>query len=940
MRKKRNLSYAIWLIVWVLVFPVNAQQKAPEPLPIDSAVRYGVLPNGLTYYIRHNEYPKDRAEFYIAQKVGSILEEEDQRGLAHFLEHMAFNGTKNFPEKTLLTWLQSIGVKFGADVNAYTSFDETVYNISNVPTTRESIIDSCILILHDWASEIALEDEEIDNERGVITEEWRTRADASSRMWDKSIPVLFAGSRYADRMPIGKMEIVQNFPYQLLRDYYHKWYRPDLQGIIIVGDFDADRVEKKVKEVFGSIRMPENAAERVYYQVPDNEEPIVAIATDKEASNAIVTMFFKHDQMPGQLKATIAGLADNYIKMAITSMLNTRLEELTQKADAPFLGATSSDGAFVVSNTKDAFAAAAAGTPEKLEEAFAALVRELERVRRYGFTESEYERAKAQILSYIDNLYAERNNRYNSSYVQEYVDHFINGGSITGVEREVDLLKSIIQDIPDVGLINQVAKTLIGDKNIAFAITAPEQDGISYPSAEQLVTLFQKIRQEEIAPYADTVSNQPLMENLPKPGRIVKEKENKQLGTTTWTLSNGVTVILKPTDFQKDEIGFRAYSPGGGSLYDDSDILSLQVINSVMGISKFGGFTQTELTKMLAGKQAYISSYVQDNYEGLQGSSTVKDLKTLMQLIYLTFTDADKDEAAFTAWKERVETSLKNQEADPATAFNDTLNMALYQGHPRTLPVKSHQIADIDYDRILEIYRDRFSDASDFTFTFVGNLNLDTMRVYAEQYLASLPDLDRKEKGKFNVYLRKGKDTRLFEKTMETPKSSVTAVFSGKCKFTPENSVKMDILTDILRQMYVESIREKEGGTYGVQVGGSIDAGTKTFALNFSFDTNKELRERLLNLALQELKQLAEKGPDPKYVSSVKEYWLKSHSQHLKMNGYWLQMLELNHKYGIDNISDYNTLVEKQTPESIRKFARQLLKQGNEVIVSMDGVKE
>lgn len=940
MKSKKTALFSLFFIALVLAFPVKAQQQELPPLPIDTAIRYGVLPNGLTYYIRHNEWPKDRAEFYIAQKVGSVLEEDSQQGLAHFLEHMAFNGTKNFPGKSMLNWLQTIGVKFGADVNAYTSFDETVYNISNVPTTRESIIDSCLLILHDWSSEIALEDEEIDNERGVITEEWRTRSDANSRLWDKAIPILFAGSQYADRMPIGKMEIVQNFPYQTLRDYYHKWYRPDLQGIIIVGDFDVNTVEKKVKELFSNIKMPENAAERIYYQVPDNEEPIVAIATDKEATNAIINMFFKHDRMPAKEKSSIAGLADNYVKMAISSMLNARLAELTQKADAPFLGAGAQDGAYMVSNTKDAFAAAVAGKPEKMKEAFSALATELERVKRHGFTEPEYERAKAQILSALDNLYAERNTRYNSSYVQEYVDHFINGGSVTGVEAEVALLKSIINSMPDVAPINHVIKKLIGDKNITFSITAPEKAEITYPSAEQLIALFNQIRQENIEPYVDKVSNQPLLEKLPAPGKIVKEKSDARFGTTTWTLSNGATVVLKPTTFKEDEINFSAVSPGGGSLYGNSDILSLKTINDVMGISGIGSFTQIDLSKVLAGKQVYVSSYVVDNYEGMQGGSTVKDLKTMMQLIYLTFTAPLKDEDAFTAWKERAKTTLKNQETDPSSIFKDSINMALYQGNPRTTPVKSNQIDDVNYDRILEIYRERFNDASDFTFTFVGNMNMDTMRTYVKEYIASLPDLHRKEKGKFEVYTRKGKDNRVFETEMETPKSSVYATFTGKCPFTAENSVKMDILTDILRRVYTETVREKEGGTYGVGVRGSIDAGTGTFALTFGFDTNKELREKLLDIAMQELKQIAEKGPDPKHLQDVKEYWLKSHSQDVKMNRYWLQMLELNNKSGIDNITHYNALVEKQTPQSIQKFAQMLLKQNNEVIVSMDGIKK
>ena len=487
--KLRSVTTIILLSVFGLI--TYAQQMAP--LPIDPQVKYGKLENGLTYYIRHNAFPKNRAEFYIAQNVGSILENDSQRGLAHFLEHMAFNGSKNFPGKSMLNYLESNGVKFGTDVNAYTSFDETVYNISNVPVNREGIVDSCLLILHDWSNAIALEDKEIDEERGVIREEWRTRTNANMRILEKLIPQVFAGSQYANRMPIGTMDIVMNFPYQTLKDYYHKWYRPDLQGIIIVGDIDADKTEKKLKEIFNTIPKPENAAERIYYTVPDNKEPIIAIAKDKEATGSQVTVYYKHKPMTKELKATIAGIAGIYLKSVTSMMLNDRLKEISEKPNAPFMSAYSYDANFIVSKTMDAFTTMAVSKEGETQKVLKALLQETERVNRFGFTESEYERAKANLLSMIESMYKEREKQKNNSYVEEYVSHFTDGGSICGIETDYMLLNKVAAST-GIEQVNKYIQDLIGEENIVVTITGPEKDGVSYPSEAEILTLLKEIK--------------------------------------------------------------------------------------------------------------------------------------------------------------------------------------------------------------------------------------------------------------------------------------------------------------------------------------------------------------------------------------------------------------------------------------------------------------
>ncbi|WP_455498261.1 M16 family metallopeptidase [Coprobacter sp.] len=934
--KLRNLTTVILLMVFGLI--TTAQQMVP--LPIDPKVKYGKLENGLTYYIRHNSFPKNRAEFYIAQNVGSILENDSQRGLAHFLEHMAFNGSKNFPGKSMLNYLEANGVKFGTDVNAYTAFDETVYNISNVPVNREGIIDSCLLILHDWSNAIALEDKEIDEERGVIREEWRTRTNANMRILEKLIPQIFAGSQYANRMPIGTMDIVMNFPYQTLKDYYHKWYRPDLQAIIIVGDINVDITEKKLKEIFNTIPKPENAAERIYYTVPDNKEPIIAIAKDKEATGSQVTVYYKHKPLTKELKATIAGVTDSYLKSVTAMMLNDRLKEISEKPNAPFMSAYSYDGNFIVSKTMDAFTTMAISKEGETANALKALLQETERVNRFGFTDSEYQRAKANLMSMLESMYKEREKQKNSSYVEEYVSHFTDGGSISGIETDYALFKKIASST-GIDQINKYIQNLIGEENIVVTITGPEKEGVSYPSETEILSLLKNTKKEELQPYADKVSNEPLISKEPTAGNIVKTMIDKKFGTTTWILSNGAKVVIKPTTFKDDEILMSGISKGGSLLYGEKDIPNLKVFNNIIDLGGLGNFNNIDLKKVLAGKNVALTIGLDDRSEIVNGSSTPKDLPTLMQLLYLSFTDQHKDIEAVEAWKSKVKDMLKNVSANPRSAFKDSLNVALYKTNQRKMSLKPEEIDRTDYDRILQIWKERFGDASDFTFTFVGNINEQELKPLVEKYIASLPSTYSKEKpGIDKIGIRMNNYTNHFEKPMQTLTSTVYAAYVGKCKYSLENNIKLSMFDQIMDIVYTATIREEEGGTYGVGTQSVLSKETNTWMFLLGFDTNPEMQEKLQKRAIAELQKTVTDGPSEKDFNKVKEYMLKNHTENLHENKYWLGKINTYNRYGIDDLSEFEDIVQKQTPESIQKFMKKLFSKAALIEVSMKGIQE
>jgi len=916
------------------------QQPQMPPIPTDPKVRIGKLENGLTYYIRHNELPEDRADFYIAQKVGSILEEENQRGLAHFLEHMCFNGTTNFPGKALINYLETIGVRFGENLNAYTSIDETVYNIANVPVIRDGIVDSCLLILHDWANDLTLDPKEIDNERGVIHEEWRTGQGAMMRMYEQALPKAFEGSKYGHRLPIGTIEVIDNFPYQALRDYYEKWYRPDQQGIVVVGDVDVDKVEAKIKEIFSPIEMPANAAERVYEKVPDNKEPIITIAKDKEQPSTMIYIWHKHPATPNEAKGNIGYLVQNYIFSMIAKMLNARLDELRQNANPPYIMAVTEDTDFLLAKTTQAFAGIAVSKEDGIPTAISALVREIERARKFGFTASEYARAKADYLRALESAYNEREKVRNGQYVQEYIRHFIDNEPIPGIEMEYTLMNQLAPNIP-VEAINSILPQLITDENIVINIFGPDKEGMVYPTEAEILDVLNKTKAEEITAYVDKVSDEPLMKETPKAGKIVKTEEGA-FGSTVLTLSNGVRVVVKNTDFKADEIRMSAFSPGGTSIFGTGEALQVKMLNSVAGLGGLGNFSDVDLEKVLAGKKASISASVNGLTERVNGSCSPKDFETLMQLVYLTFTAPRMDDAAFESFKQRTKASLANQEADPSIALVDTLNKEMYGNHPMAMRVKAEMIDQIDYNRIMEMYKDRFKEAGDFTFLFVGNINLEEAKPLIETYLGGLPTINRKENFKdIKLDIQKGARKNLFEKQMETPKATVLNIISGNCPFNLKNSLLMTMLSQIMDMVYTETIREKEGASYGVGTVGQINYPKEEAIFQIYFDTDPAKREKMEQLVMAELQKVAQEGPRPEHLAKVKEFLLKKHVENAKENSYWLGQLDSYYWNNTDMNTDYEKLVNEMTVEDVKNFIKTLLDQGNiiEVTMTAEGTK-
>ena len=930
---KRLLT--VLLVLGCAVVALAQQQPQMPPIPTDPNVRIGKLANGLTYYIRHNELPKDRADFYIAQKVGSILEEENQRGLAHFLEHMCFNGTTNFPGKGIINWLESIGVKFGQNLNAYTSIDETVYNINNVPVFRDGIVDSCLLILHDWANDLTLAEKEIDNERGVIHEEWRTGQGAMMRMYEQALPKAFEGSKYGHRLPIGTIEVIDNFPYQALRDYYEAWYRPDQQGIVVVGDIDVDKVEAKIKEMFSPIEMPANAPERKYEVVPDNKEPIITIAKDKEQPATMIYLWHKHPATPNEAKGNLGYMVQGYMFNMISSMMHARLEELRQGANPPFIQAASGNNDFLLAKTTEAFVGMAMSKDDGIPTALSALVREIERARRFGFTASEYSRAKADYLRSLESAYNERDKMKNNQYVQEYVRHFIDNEPIPGIETEYALMNQLAPNIP-VEAINSILPQLIKDENIVVNIFGPDKEGMVYPTEAEILDILKQTKAEEITAYVDKVSDEPLMKETPKAGKIVKT-EAGPFGSTALTLSNGVRVVIKNTDFKADEIRMTAFSPGGTSLFDTKEAIQLRMLNSVAGLGGLGNFSNVDLEKVLAGKKVGISTSVSGLTERVNGNCSPKDFETLMQLVYLSFTAPRMDNDAFESFKQRTKASLANQEADPSTALSDTLNHEMYGNHPMAMRFKTEMVDQIDYNRIMEMYMDRFKEAGDFTFLFVGNINLDEVKPFIETYLGGLPTINRKENFKdIKMDIRKGAHKNVFEKEMKTPKATVINIISGQCKFNPKNYLLMSMLSQTMNMVYMETIREKEGASYGVSAFGQMNCYPKEEAIfQIYFDTDPAKREKMEQIVMAEIQKVAKEGPKSEHLAKVKEFMLKQYSEQIKENGYWLNRLLDYYFNKVDMNTGYEKLVNEITVKDVKNFTKALLDQGNIIEVTM-----
>ena len=920
-----------------------AQQS--QPIPIDPAVKIGKLENGLTYYIRKNSEPAGQANFYIAQKVGSILEEENQRGLAHFLEHMCFNGTEHFPGNSLIKYCESIGVKFGENLNAYTSIDETVYNIDNVPVGKvPSAIDSCLWILHDWADGLLLTDEDIDSERGVIHEEWRTRANAQIRILEKSLPVIYPdGNRYGNRMPIGTMEVVDNFEYDLLRSYYEKWYRPDLQAIIVVGDIDVNEVEGKIRDIFGTIATPVDPAERVYFGVPDNEEPIICLATDKEQPYALSYLYCKHEPYPVEMRTDMNYLVYEFAISAATIMINDRIQEMLQKPEPPFIAAGISDGDFLIARTEYGLCGQIVSSETGLTEAVTAVYREMLRALRCGFTESEFERAKARILTELESAYNSRDKKKSADYCKEYVRHFIDKEPIAGAEFDLTVGNQIASALT-VEVVNQIFSSLVDeDKNLVLFSLLPEKEGVVYPTEEQMASSLAAVRAEDIQPYVDAVSDEPLMSELPQPGKIVRVKP-AEMGYTRYDLSNGATVYFRQTDFNPDEVLMTANSRGGTSLYSGNINSDLKVITDVMNLGGVGNFSQTELKKVLAGKKVKVNAKVGIFTENVFASSTPKDLETMFQLNYLTFTSMRKDQDAFDSWLGREKASVMNRQNDPMSAIQDTLVSTIYFNGNRAEDVTIEDLENIDYDRALHIASQRFANAADFTFIITGAVSEKELLPLLEKYVASLPAHGAQEKADLAKFgFRSGTLSNVFEREMEVPMATSFFFNYADMKYSLKNKLAYSLGLNALSTVLLEEIREKEGGTYGIGAYGDLSgspAPRQQAYMQIAYQSDPQRYEYLNTRVREIVADFAENGPAEEELAKGKEFYLKEHNENLRENSYWSQAFSNYLETKVDITRDFESVLESITAKDVRKIVAKMLSANNHSEVIMVGTSK
>ncbi len=929
--KKRLLGMALFLAALTVV----AQE--PEKLPMDPNVRYGQLENGLTYYIRHNEQPKQRCEFHIAQAVGAVLEEDDQNGLAHFLEHMAFNGTEHFPGKGIINYFESVGVNFGGNINAYTSIDETVYRLSDVPTYREGIVDSALLVLHDWACGLLLLPEEIDDERGVIREEWRTGRTAERRLWKEIRALKYPGSQYAKRDVIGDTAVINNFAYDALRSYYEKWYGPDNQAIIVVGDIDVDQIEKKIKALWADVPARKNRGERPLYTVEDNKEPLVAIALDPEAQNTRIELEYKHEQLPDALQNTDQAYLLSILYQLINNMLENRFSELSLDPNASFMGAGSYYGEIV--KLKDAFVAISIPKEGHETEALNDLLVQMEKMQRYGFTNAELERAKSDYLSSMEKSYNERDTRRNISIAQECIRNFEDHESMPGIEWEYQFAKTVLPLI-QVDMVNEVAKQMVHE-NPTVAITGPKKEGVKIPSEEEIRAMLKTVNEEEIeAPKEEKIDTQ-LVKKTPKAGKIKKTAHNEAFGVTEWTLSNGVRVLVKPTTFKQDEIRLYAYSKGGESLIATEDLYAADLATSAVSMMGLGDFSANNLQKALAGKTASASASINAYTETVSGSSSIKDFETMLQLVYLQFTAPRRDEEAFSTLMSLMHNQLINKDKNPKSAFADSVQVFTSNHSERTTIWSAESLEKVTLDKCLAVYKARFANPADFTFILVGNIDPKdkATQKLVGQWLGGLKTTkDREEIRDNGVRAPLGVQRNYFTRQMETTTASNRIQYTSyDIPYSLDNDLNMEMIGRILSTRYLESIREREGGSYGVGCAGRLDINPVSCArLIMQFDTDPAKQTKLMQIIHEEVKTIIENGPLAQDLGKEKESMLKDFQEDLEKNSYWETMIYMYYRYGINYPADYQKAVNNITAESVQNTLRKLVEAGNmfEVVMS------
>ena len=898
-----------------------------DRIPLDPNVRTGVLPNGLRYYIERHPFPAKRAELRLAVNAGGIQEDDDQKGMAHLIEHMGFNGTRNFRKNELIDYLRSVGVRFGADLNAFTSWDETVYMLQ-IPTDSARLVDRGMLVLADWAHGSLMDSTEVANERGVVVEEWRGGQGAFGRMRRKIEPIMFKGSKYAVRDVIGTDTSIMSATPALLKRYVDDWYRPDLQAVVVVGDIDVARIEALIRQNFSSIPRRTNPRARTSEPLPDNRAPLVAIASDKEAPSASVELYFKQPRMR---VATVADYRERMIGNLFSAMLRSRLTELSQKPDAPFANASVFRGSFTRST--DAFILFATPKDNASDRALEAMLTEVRRVREHGYLRTELDRAKAAALRSAEAAYADREKRLSSAIVNQYVFHFLDDQVVPGPEIAFRLAQQLLPTIT-LQEVNALAQAWITDHNRVVVSMSPEKAGLRIPTEAELLAALDRANSAPVTAYVENLSTEPLVPRLPAPGRVVGEKKRADIGTTEWTLSNGARVIVKPTDFRADQVLFSAFSPGGRSLLADADVMTAQMSGAIASAAGAGNFNRADLTKRLAGKVATLfPPTVGESFETLQGQASPKDIEALFELVHLTFTAPRLDTASFQAWMNQQRAFLANRGASPEASFFDTVSVTLSGHSRRARPVTLETLGEIRPDRAHQVFKERFSNAGDFTFIFVGAVDLATLKPLAERYLGSLPSTGTKEMWRdAGIKPPTGVIEKVVRKGTE-PKSMSQTIFTGPFQYTEQNAFALAALIEVMRYKLIETLREGMSGTYSPGIGGTATKiPRQEYRITVSYGSSPENAERLHKATLAIIDSLKNLGPTQADIDKVREQMLRNREVVMKQNPFWATNIQSREQTGDDLaalLAPYDDMIRKLTPAQVQQAARAYFNLGN-----------
>jgi zinc protease len=900
-------------------------------IPLDSAITTGRLANGLKYYLRTNKEPQNRAELRLVVNAGSNLEEDDQRGLAHMVEHMAFNGTKHFPKQDVVAFMQAIGMQFGAHVNAYTSFDETVFQLQ-IPTDRPIFIDKAMQILQDWSHDVTFDPAIVDKERGVITEEWRLGLGAGERLQQKQFPVLLAGSRYADRQPIGKMDVIQNFKVERLKQFYQDWYRPDLMGIVAVGDFDKTAMENLIKQNFGSLTNPPKERPRQVFDVPDHPGTTYAVATDKEMTQTTVGIY---NLLPFQVQLTNRDYRRYIVENLYGELLAARLAELGQRPDAPFLAAAANHSLLV--RTKNESSLNALVKEDGIDRGLDALVTEAQRISRFGFTATELERQKQNLLRGYEQLNTEKNTHESKTLAEEYIRNFLQQEPLPGIQYEYDMHK---QFLPGVTLeeINALARTWTADKSRVVVVSAPEKPGLAVPDAAKLAAVIKTAAARDTKAFVDTVSSATLMDTAPTPGAVVKTNSKSGLGLTEWELANGVKVVLMPTTFKEDEVVFRGFAPGGNSLASDQDFISAATADQVVFRGGLGKFSLNELSKVLAGKVALVQPQIGDSDQGVSGGGSRQDLETIFQLIYMTFTQPRADPDMFNLMTGQLKSVLANQTATPEFVFEQAKTAALTQNHPRARPLTADMISQMSLDKSMAFYKERFADASGFTFVFVGSFDLATMKPLVEKYLGSLPSTYKHETWKdVGIRAPRGIVTKRVEKGIE-PKSQAAIIFTGPFEWDPMERIAMRAMTDMLEGALRLSLREQLGGTYSVGVTpNTTKIPRPEYSVEIEFGCAPDRTDSLIKTVFKEIEDLKANGPSQQQINDAKTLMTREFETNSKQNLYLRSQIAQKYAFGepVEDVFTTPQLFSRLTAAMVQEAAKKYLDTNNYVQVTL-----